>query len=150
MKNSWGIFISFGGIIMLESFKDKYYSNSSSFRRLIDDRVSKFNGDSIMRKISTLILMLYMWPVKKAFNDNNIFFVNVANMRKRYFECGKSYIDVNTLSHEQKNYYAALQDLFHIYAHRDFNLVRLGAEYDGGYIILDDFISNSRGGVSVI
>lgn len=38
-----------------------------------------------------------------------------------------------------KDYYAELQDLLHIAKVEGFELVRVGREHDGGYIMLDDF-----------
>ena len=131
---------------MFNGFKNKYYAGAPSLRRLIEGRKSKFSDSSIMRKIATLSLMLYMWPVKKAFNEENNFFDNLGKRRKCYIDVASSLTD------EQRNYYRTLQDLVHVYNHGEYNLIRIGAEHDGGYIMLDDFapVSNSRGGVSVI
>ncbi len=126
-----------------KGFKANYFKNVQLLEKIIDCRKSKFRNMSIMRRLSTLSLMIYLWPIKKLFAGDNKFLsalskdaVNVANF----------------LTEEQKNYYAALQNLFHIYAHGDLNLIRVGAKHDGGYIMLDDFapakeVSNLRGGV---
>lgn len=48
-----------------------------------------------------------------------------------------------------KNYYRELENLLYIYKVNDVQLVRVGAPNDGGYIMLDDFITGGGGSIFI-
>ena len=105
-----------------EKFKSKYFEGSPIFRQLIETRNSHFEPGSIARKITTVLYMFYLWPVKKLFDKNAPMMIDFDNERKFYFN--------------------ELQNLLHVYNHDGFNLIRVGAKNDGGYIMLDDLSCN--------
>ena len=117
--------------MLRQNLKAKYFENAPLLGQFIKGRRSMFSHKSLMYKITTGFYMLYLWPVKKLFSKTHGFGLDFAK--------------------ESKTYCAALQDLFHIYNHGEYNLIRVGAKHDGGYIMLDDFmpvneVSNLRGG----
>ena len=71
------------------------------------------------KKITAAALMLYLLPVKK--------FIHISEYLKHY----KLTID--------NNYYDELHNLLHVAKVNDYELVRVGRDHDGGYIMLDDF-----------
>ena len=117
--------------MLREKLKSKFFEDTPILDLFVKKRQSVFSSSAVMHKISTGLHMLYLWPVKKLFSKSQGLGLDFYNF--------------------SRNYYADLQDLFHIYAHGKYNLIRVGAEHDGGYIMLDDFapvneLSNLRGG----
>lgn len=95
------------------SLLKKFYGGNPSLDRMLR---SGFKNHPIMATITAL----YVFPVRNILKPSIDKIVN-----KQTFTVSKSYYD-------------ELQDLLYIMKAEDFNLVRIGRNYDGGYITLDD------------
>ena len=78
--------------------------------------------------IKAVLLALYLMPVRKTFRLNNedIFFLTPLDNRDIFFRA-------------PIEYYRELHKLLHISKVDGFDLIRIGRDYDGGYIMLNDF-----------
>lgn len=122
------------GIINQSFYRDSgmLYDIMTARRKFIlsgRGRKDKKNGSRIYYNLSTLLLMLYLLPVRGLFKMAAL--ARIPTMKI-----------VNRIK-TSKEYYDNLQYLLHIGKVEGCDLVRAGAPHDGGYLMLDDFLKSN-------